>query len=149
MANHRSILALILAFVAAFVVSCGSPSEAKVPTYTPTQLEKIQGDVSGIDALRDRMPELATMIQNRDWNNVESFIHGPLGELRFKLNTVARELLPNAQKPALDKAKEVFTHFNELDEAAQKGSYDAAIRSYAKAIQDFDAYLALPPKASA
>jgi len=148
MRRNRSILALILAFVAAFMVSCSSPTGFKQPTtYTPTQLEQIQGYVSGIVALRDRMPELATRIENRDWNNVESFIHGPLGDLRMKMSTLARDLLPDAQSGALESARNVFGHLNKIDQAAKDGSYDQAIRNYAEALKDFETFLNLVPKA--
>ncbi|GAC1502511.1 MAG: hypothetical protein NVS2B14_15140 [Chamaesiphon sp.] len=148
MARYRSILALILAFVATFVVSCSSPTaQTKAPTYTPAQLEQLQGSVSGIVGLRDRLPELATLIENRDWNNVESFIHGPLGELRVKMNTLLRNLLPDAQAKALATSKEVFGHLNKIDQAAQESSYERAIRNYGGALKDLDAFLQLVPKA--
>lgn len=147
MRRNRSILALILAFVAAFMVSCSSPTGFKQTTYTPTQLQQIQRSVSGIVALRDRMPELATLIENRDWSNVESLIHGPLGDLRMRMSTLARDLLPDAQADALESARNVFGHLNKIDQAAKDSSYDQAIRNYAEALKDFETFLNLVPKA--
>jgi|SRR6478672_5195833 len=146
MARYRSILSLILAFVTVFIVSCSSPTAFKPPTYTSAQLEKIQGYANDLGAVRDRLPELATLIQNRKWSDVESFIHGPLGELRVQMSTVARDLLPNAQSTALETAKNVFGHLNKLDQAAKDTSYEQAIRQYAEALKDFDAFFELLPK---
>lgn len=147
MARHRSILGLILAFFAVFVVSCTNPTVAKTPTYTPVKLEQIQTYANQVVAARDRMQELATLIENRDWNNVESFIHGPLGELRLNMSTLSRQLLPDAQKPALETARNVFGHLVRIDEYAQEGNYQQAIRNYAEALKDFDAFLDMVPKA--
>ncbi|HEY9822211.1 MAG TPA: photosystem II protein PsbQ, partial [Candidatus Sericytochromatia bacterium] len=38
MRSYRSVLALILAMVTTFLVSCGSPKVAKAPTYTAEQI---------------------------------------------------------------------------------------------------------------
>lgn len=147
MARYRSILGLILALVTVCVVSCSSPTTTKTAAYTTTQLEQIQGYADGLTAVRDRLPELATLIQNRKWNDVGSFIHGPLGELRIQMSTLSRSLLPDAQSTALETAKNVFGHLNQLDQAAKDESYERAIRQYAEALKDFDAFLQLVPQA--
>jgi photosystem II protein PsbQ len=146
MRHYRSILALALAFVTAFLVSCSSPTSTKTLTYSPTQLEQIQSYSSGITNLRGRMPELATLIENREWINVRNFIHGPLGELRVRMGNLARNLLPDAQDQARQSAQDIFTHLEEIDEAAQNGDYRQAIRNYAEAIKDFDAFFQLVPQ---
>jgi photosystem II protein PsbQ len=135
---------LLLTFVAVFVVSCSDASQAKAPTYSAEQLAQIQNTNSNITKLRDRLPELATMIQERDWNNVKSFIHGPLGEIRTRMASLSRELLPGKREQALAASKEVFVHLNEIDEAATSRDYQSAIRNYAEAIKDletFDSFL--------
>ena len=144
MRHYRSILALALAFVTAFLVSCSSPT-TKTLTYSPTQIERIQSYSSGITKLRSRMPELATLIENREWIDVRNFIHGPLGELRIRMGNLARNLLPDAQGQARQSAQDIFTHLEEIDEAAQNGDYRQAIRNYAEAIKDFDAFFQLVP----
>jgi hypothetical protein len=35
MTRYRALLSVVLAAIATFVVGCGGPSAAKVPTYTP------------------------------------------------------------------------------------------------------------------
>ena len=145
MRHYRSILALALAFVTAFLVSCSSPNSTKTQTYSSTQIEQIQTYASGITKIRSRMPELATLIENREWINVRNFIHGPLGELRVRMGNLARNLLPNAQAQARQSAQDIFTHLEEIDEAAQNNDYRQAIRNYAEAIKDFDAFFQLVP----
>ena len=147
MARFRSLLTVVLACVMVFVVSCSGPVATKPPTYTTTQIEQIQGYVSEIEAMRDRLPELATLIQKENWTFVKNFIRGPLGELRTKMSLVERNLLPNDQPQARETSKDLFGDLISIDTAAQEQDYKAAIRSYAKLQKDLSAFLDLAPKA--
>jgi photosystem II protein PsbQ len=146
MVRYRSVLAWVLTFIAVFVVSCSSPN-AKAPTYSTAQLEQIQQSVTKIVAGRDRLSELETLIQNRKWNDVISFIHGPLGDLRSQMNTLAGDFFPKSKASALKESREVFGHLIKIDEAAKAGNYELAIGNYAKLLKDVDDYLNLVPNA--
>lgn len=147
MPRYRSFLALVLAFLTAFLVSCGTPTVKKPPTYTPAQIEQIQQYVSGIEALRDRLPELAKLIQDENWVFVRNFIRGPLGELRSRIAGVERNLLPDAQAKAHQTAKELFESLVAIDRSAQNGDYKAAISNYAAIQKNLNAFLEQAPKA--
>jgi photosystem II protein PsbQ len=146
MRRYRSVLTLILAAITVLLVSCGSPSEkVKGPLYTTAQLEQIQRSVEDVQQLRDRMLELPPLIQQQQWTEVESFIHGPLGELRAKMSRLARTLAPDAQTTALTSAKEVFGHLILIDEAAQARNTNKALLNYNEALKDFDAFFQSVP----
>lgn len=146
MARYRSILAFLLVIITTFLVSCGSPTPtAKGPLYTTAQLEQIQRYTDDVQTLRDRMLELPPLIQSQQWTDVESFIHGPLGELRTRMSRLARSLTPKAQKGAVVAAQEVFEHLIAIDEAAQARDTNKALRNYNQALQDFDAFFQLMP----
>jgi photosystem II protein PsbQ len=146
MSFFRPLLSLLLAFVAVFVVSCSDGSQAKAPTYSPAQLAQIQTASANIQAMRDRFPELATKIQSRDWNDVKSFIHGPLGEIRSRMSGLSRSLLPGAREKALAASKEMFLHLNKIDEAADANDYQLAIRNYSEALKDYDTFASFLPQ---
>jgi photosystem II protein PsbQ len=146
MSLFRPLISLLLTFIAVFIVSCGDASQAQAPTYSPAQLTQIAAANKGLAALRDRFPELATFIQNRDWNNVKSFIHGPLGDIRTRMAGLSRELLPGSKEKALAVSKEIFVHLNKIDEAATANDYKLAIRNYGEAIKDFDTFASLLPQ---
>ncbi len=97
--------------------------------------------------MRDRLPELQALIEKEDWTFVRNFIHGPLGELRVKMSAVTRDLLPNAQKPSRQAAKEVFDALVTIDRAADKADSELAVREYSKAVKAFDAFFQLVPQA--
>ncbi len=149
MVRYRSILSLILAIVATFLVSCGSPSTATVPqTYTTAQVEQIQEYLPGVLALRDRMKEIPSMIQRRDWIDVSDFIHGPMGELRLKMTYVTRNLLPKDQAGAREATRDFFDDLVQIYQAAEQGDGKKALLNYQEASAKLDNFLKYVPQAN-
>ncbi len=151
MVKIRSIVSAALALLMVLVMGVGRVEAAKVKkplTYVPEQIEQIQGYATELQAMRDRLPELGLLIQQRDWTFARNLIHGPLGELRVKMQNVSRNLLPDAQPAARTLAKEVFNDLTALDLAAQNSNAAAAQREYSAVVKDFDAFLALVPEAA-
>jgi photosystem II protein PsbQ len=147
MTRPRSIFALMMAFLMAFLVSCSSV-EAKVPTtYTTAQIQQIQRYVPTLTELRSRMDKLGTLIQQRNWVDTRTYIHGPLGDLRNTMKTVSASLLPKSQQQAVDLTKSLFTDLVNIDLAAKDLDYAKVTASYQKAVNDFDSFLQLIPKA--
>ena len=147
MTRPRSIFALMVAFLMAFLVSCSSV-EAKVPTtYTTAQIQQIQRYVPTLTEFRSRMDKLGTLIQKRNWVDTRTYIHGPLGDLRNTMKTVSASLLPKSQQQAVDLTKSLFTELVNIDLAAKDLDYAKVTASYQKAVNDFDTFLQLIPKA--
>jgi photosystem II protein PsbQ len=146
MRSYRSILALILAVVATVLVSCGSPTVKAPPSYSAEQIVQIQKLASTVEALRDKMPVLADKIQNQNWTDVGTYIHGPMGELRRNVSYLTRELLPQDQKAVSSSATDLFSSLQNIDVAATKGNYQVAVQNYQAAMKDFDDILQLLPK---
>ena len=147
MTRPRSIFALMMAFLMAFLVSCSSV-EAKVPTtYTAGQIQQIQRYVPTLTEFRSRMDNLGTLIQKRNWVDTRTYIHGPLGDLRNTMKTVSASLLPKSQQQAVDLTKSLFTELVNIDLAAKDLDYAKVTASYQKAVNDFDTFLQLIPKA--
>jgi photosystem II protein PsbQ len=147
MSLFRPLISILLVFISILIVSCSDGSQVKAPTYSAAQLTQIQATSKNVTALTDRLPELAAMIQKRDWNNVKSFIHGPLGDIRVLMSGLSRELLPGSKEQALAIGKEIFVHLNKIDEAAGNNDYQVAIRNYGEALKDIATFSNLIPKA--
>lgn len=146
MKRYRSVLSLVLAAIAVFLVSCGGAPVAKGPLYSSTQLAQIQKYSTDVEDLRARMLDIPPLVQQERWTDVQSYIHGPLGELRFKLSNMARLLEPKQARPAaLAAAKAVFGHLNQIDEATLTTDSRKAFLNYNEALKDFDAFLKLIP----
>jgi len=147
-ASHRSILAIILAFVATVLVSCGgTPTVTKPPTYTPAQIEQIQQYASDLEKVQERLPELAKLIQEENWTFVKNFIRGPLGELRTKLSFIERNLLPKDKTKARDTSQELIEGLILIDEAADSRDYNKAIRNFGIVQRELRSFLELTPQA--
>ncbi|MEG4811217.1 photosystem II protein PsbQ [Microcoleus sp. F8-D3] len=147
MTRPRSIFALMMAFLMAFLVSCSSV-ETKVPTtYTAAQIQQIERYVPTLTEFRSRMDKLGTLIQKRNWVDTRTYIHGPLGDLRNVMKTVSASLLPKSQQQAVDLTKSLFADLVDIDLAAKDLDYAKVTASYQKAVNDFDSFLQLIPKA--
>jgi photosystem II protein PsbQ len=145
MSLFRPLISLLLVCIAVLVVSC-SDGNVKAPTYSDAQLANIQIASNSVEKIKSRLPELEAYINKQDWNNVRSFIHGPLGELRSRMTGVARELLPAKRSKALDLGKEVFGHLNKIDAAAADNNQLLAASNYSEALKDFQAFNDLLPE---
>ncbi|MGK7875982.1 MAG: photosystem II protein PsbQ [Xenococcaceae cyanobacterium] len=148
MASFRSILSLILVLVMTLLVSCAAPSATKAPTtYTAEKIEQIQTLLAPVQAAREQMSELESLIEDEKWVDTDTFIHGPLGLLRQEMTYLSRDLLPQDQKKASQLAKKLFIDFERLDAAAKDRDYGTAVSQYREALKDFDAFLELIPSA--
>ncbi|MEH2311622.1 MAG: photosystem II protein PsbQ [Nostoc sp.] len=148
MARQRSIFSFVLVLLATFLISCGGPGVAVAPpTYTATQLERIQAYVPEIQAARDRSQELKTLIQKGDWINVRNFIHGPITEARLNLTYVTSNLLPKDQPTARQITRDLFNDLVKLDRATSAGNPEIALTNSQAAFADIDKFLDLLPKA--
>ncbi|MEH1942244.1 MAG: photosystem II protein PsbQ [Nostoc sp.] len=147
MVRQRSIFSFFLVLLATFLISCGGPGVAVAPpTYTATQLERIQAYVPEIQAVRDRSQELKSLIQRGDWINVRNFIHGPITEARLNLTYVIPNLLPKDQPPARQITRDLFNDLVKLDKATSAGKAQPALTSSEAAFADIDKFLQLLPR---
>lgn len=144
----RPVLSLVLAVVATCLVGCGGAKVAQPTTYSTEQIAQLEIYAPRVTELRDRFPELANYIQAKDWVDISAFIHGPLGELRVGLERVAARLLPQDATQARAYAEEIGTHLEKLDAAAEEYNQIEVGRQYREAIDDFDAFISLIPKAT-
>ena len=82
MVRQKSIFSVILVLLVTFLIGCGSPTVATVPpSYTETQVAKIQAYVPDIQTVRDRSGESETLITKGEWIDVGNFIHRPFRKL--------------------------------------------------------------------
>ena len=145
----RPILSLILALATTLLVSCGGNTASAPPTYTPEKLQKVATYRIPLDTARQRLPELGEAIANEDWSDADSFLHGPLGLIRRDLTYLSNALLPDEQEPALDVAKDIFKHFENIDAAVSEKNYTVAMNQYKEVVSDIDAYASLIPQTQA
>lgn len=145
----RPILSLILVLATTLLVSCSGATVAAPPTYTPEKLQQIKIYRIPLDVARQRIPELGKSISSEDWVNANTFLHGPLGLIRRDLTYLSNALLPDEQEAALNSAKDIFKHFENIDVAVADKNYTTAIDQYKKVVSDLDTYASLIPQTEA
>mgnify|MGYP001119300923 CR=1 FL=1 len=145
MARYRSLLSCLLAAIAIFIVSCGGPTEAKAPSYSDADVAQIEAYVADIDHLRERLMDMPEMARKAQWSDVDSLIHGPLGDLRFKMASVTRKLDESVQPEARDISKEIFGHLVAIDAAVKAQSYQQALLNYNGILEDIERFVQLTP----
>jgi photosystem II protein PsbQ len=149
MVRQRSILSMIMVLLATFLISCGGPGVAVAPpTYTASQLEKIQTYVPEIQTVRDRSEELKNLIQRKDWIDVSNFIHGPITEARLSMTYITPNLLPKDQPMARQITRDFFNHLVKIDKAANTRNTQVALSDSQAAFADIDKFLQLLPQTS-
>lgn len=146
--RSRPILSVVLAVVATCIVGCGGAEVAQPTTYSGEQIAQLEIFAPRVTELRDRFPELEDSIQNKQWVDISSFIHGPMGELRARLDRVAVRLLPQDAEQAKYYAEEIGNHLEKLDAAADEYDQIEAGKQYREALDDFNAFVELIPDLS-
>lgn len=146
MVRLRAAFAVFLAIIATVLVSCGgSVQTPEPPTYSADQIERIQYFESDLIEMRDRLEEIPRLVQTRQFGDIGSLLHGPLGELRAKMSGLIRNLLPNEQVKARQLSKEVFDQLISIDEAVAVGDSTGVLNSYDAAARSLDQFLQLIP----
>ncbi len=142
-------MGVFLVAIATLLVSCSSDGKvAAPPTYSAEQLSQIAIYAGRIQTSKARLPELDGYIEDENWANIDNFIHGPLGELRERMNRLAYQLLPADKKKALALADDITDDLEAI--SAGVGVFDAARteKAYYQFVTDLSRFLELIPSES-
>ena len=137
----RSIFPLILVLITTLLVSCSSPAANTPSSYSAEQIEEIQTFLTPVQKFRERIEDVETLLDQENWVDIRSLIHGPLGDLRRDLRYLTGSLLPQEQKQVKKISKQMFIDIEKVDAAAKEQNSDRAIEQYDRTIQDFDRLL--------
>ncbi len=141
----RSILGVFLVAIATLLVSCGGGKVAAPPTYTADQLAQIAIYANRIQTSKDRLPELASYIRDDNWANIDNFIHGPLGELRERMNRLAFLLLPDDKADALELSEEITDDLEAMSAAVGAFDSNRTNQAYIRFAKDLSTFLNIVP----
>lgn len=144
----RSVMAVFLAAIATLLVSCSSGGKAAAPpTYSADQIAQITIYANRIQTSKNRLPELAGYVRERNWANIDNFIHGPLGTLREQMNRLAYQLLPADKAEALALSDKISNDLEAMSAAV--GAFDGSRTNtaYIRFAKDLSTLLNLVPTA--
>ncbi len=137
-------VALVLLLCVGFI----SPAEAKgkaAKTISPEDMAVIRRQAEEFMEAKDRLPELATLVNERDWVFTRNLLHGPMQEVGREMSYINQRLDRSERKNADKIARKLKEALADLDEAARLQDGSRLQRSYSNLAASFDAYSEVIP----
>jgi photosystem II protein PsbQ len=135
-------VALLLSFT---LVACSGDQTRKPPTISPADMTLIARQAEGFLASKDRLPELADLVNERDWVFTRNLIHGPMQDLGREMLYINQRLLPDDRAEANRRANRLKASLAQLDEAARLQDGENLRKDYIKVATGFSAYAEMIP----
>jgi photosystem II protein PsbQ len=143
----RRLLTLVLAAVLCLSLAACGGAQAQPPTLSADDIAYIERQAVGFLAARDRLPELADLVNKRDWTFTRNLIHGPMQEVGRQMLYINQRLLPDDQAEARRLADQLKRSLAQLDEAARLQDPEALRKTYIAVASGFGKYAQiLPPQ---
>jgi photosystem II protein PsbQ len=141
------VLILVLAVALSLsLTSCQGERSRRPPSLSADDLAVITRQAEGFLAARDQLPELASLVNERDWIFTRNLIHGPMQEVGRQMLYINRRLLPADRPEAEARARRLKQALAELDEAARLQDADKLRTAYIKVASDFGLYAQVLPR---
>lgn len=136
-------LCLVLCFGLA---ACDGSANAKPATISPDDMAVIRRQVEGFNAAKDRLPELASLVSERDWTFTRNLIHGPMQEVGREMLYINQRLLPQDRAEANKLATSLKEALADLDEAARLQDNAKLQKYYEDVVAGFTNYSNVIPE---
>ena len=143
----RRVAAFCLCLALCFgLAACDGSANANPATISPEDMAVIRRQVEGFTAARDRLPELAELVQQRDWTFTRNLIHGPMQEVGREMLYINQRLLPQDRAAANKLATSLKDAMADLDEAARLQDDAKLQKSYEDLVTSFTNYSEVIPE---
>lgn len=127
------------------LAACDGGQSRKPPTISDVDMALIERQAEGFLAARNRLPELAELVNERNWVFTANLIHGPMQEVGREMSYINQRLLP-ADRPEANKlAQNLKTAMAQLDEAAKLQDADKLRKAYIQVASGFGLYAEVLP----
>ena len=143
----RFVLMLVLsvALGSSLLASEAAAAKKAPTTISPADMAAITKQAEGFLAARDRLPELATLVNERNWVFTRNLIHGPMQEVSREMLYINQRLLPVDRPEATKRANNLKSALADLDEAARQQDGEALRKAYIKVASGFGLYAQVFP----
>jgi len=141
---RRLALLLVGAVLCFGLTACGE-AKAKTPVLSAADIAIIERQAEGFLAARDRLPELAALVNEKDWTFTRNLIRGPMQEVGRQMYVINEHLLPADRAEASQRANNLKTALAQLDEAAVLQDADKLRKGYIKVASGFGLYAQMLP----
>ena len=127
------------------LTACDGGQSKKPPSISPEDMALIERQSEGFLAARNRLPELAALVNERNWVFTANLIHGPMQEVGREMSYINQRLLPADRPEAEQRAAALKTAMAQLDEAARLQDGDKLRKAYIKVASGFGLYAQVLP----
>ena len=141
----RRLTLLLLGTVLCFGLTACGDAKAKAPALSAEDIAVIERQAEGFLAARNRLPELATLVNEKDWTFTRNLIHGPMQEVGREMLYINQHLLPADRPEATKLANNLKTAMAQLDEAATAQDGEKLRKAYIKVASGFGLYAQILP----
>ncbi len=146
--KRLALIGLVLA-LSFGLAACGGNQSRQPPSISPADLAIIQRQADGFLAAKDRLPELAGLVNARNWVFTRNLIHGPMQEVGREMLYINQRLLPADRAEATTRANQLKSALAELDEAARLQDGERLRKAYIKVASGFGSYAEVIPSTAA
>ena len=136
---------LALAVLLCFGLAACDGGSRKASSLSADDIAVIERQAEGFLAARDRLPELASLVNERDWTFTRNLIHGPMQEVGREMLYINQRLLPPERAEATQRADALKAALAELDEAARLQDSNKLSKAYIKVASGFGLYAQVLP----
>ena len=142
----RRVAAFCLCLALCFgLAACDGSANAKPATISPEDMAVIRRQVAGFTDAQERLPELAKLVNERDWTFTRNLIHGPMQEVGREMLYINQRLLPQDRANANKLATALKDALADLDEAARLQDGARLQKSYVALATGFTNYAEVIP----
>jgi photosystem II protein PsbQ len=127
------------------LAACDGGQSGKSPTISDVDMALIERQAEGFLAARDRLPELAELVNERNWVFTANLIHGPMQEVGREMSYINQRLLPADRPEANTLAQNLKTAMAQLDEATKLQDGDKLRKAYIQVASGFGRYAQVLP----
>ena len=128
------------------LAACDGAQSRKPSTISDADMALIERQAEGFLAARNRLPELAELVNERNWVFTANLIHGPMQEVGREMSYINQRLLP-ADRPEANKlAQNLKTAMAQLDEATKLQDADKLRKAYIQVASGFGRYAQVLPE---
>ena len=142
--RRLSLLAVALV-LSVSLVACSGDQTRKAPTISPEDMTLIASQAEGFLAANERLPELADLVNERNWVFTRNLIHGPMQDLGRQMLYINQRLLPADRAEAAKRATKLKASMAKLDEAARLQDGENLRKDYIKVATGFSSYAEVIP----
>jgi photosystem II protein PsbQ len=130
------------------LMACDGSNAKAAATISPEDMATISRQAQGFLAAKERLPELASLVNEKNWVFTRNLIHGPMQEVSREMSYINQRLLPTDRAEAIKRANALKEALAELDESARLQDGNNLSKNYIRVASGFGAYAEVIPSAA-